>query len=291
MKKGNLYVPVFRDGLPMLVQFRELMRNDEVMQEGMDGEVCVNSENAEFSQGVWFFHDKYHNAYFPDDFLHYQRPAIYGGEDAKTDKEISAINMILAKADQDTAISALEKQGYGEKLLRRFGFWFVFDILPIRPSTQPTDVTGSKFPVNIAEIVPGKQIIVEPAFRNHLPPYTYMEGTVETVGRKYFYVRCKNYSFTLKFALASGRCESEYGIEYYAYPNLEVFRQEKERLVMARAIQEHFNRLEVPPYAVVREIYNCLDLPPVATDIRKNAKQQPPRFIPGRNRKGERLNE
>ena len=124
-----------------------------------------------------------------------------------------------------------------------------------------------KYGVNIKAIVPGASVIVEPASRNHLPPSTYMEGIVETVGRKYFYVRCKNYSFTLKFALSSGRCESEYGIEYYAYPNLEVFRQEKERLVMARSIQVYFERLEVPPYVVVRDIYERLDLPPVATDI------------------------
>lgn len=269
MNNGNLYVPIFRNGLPMLVQFRELIRNDEVMQEGMDGEVCVNSENAVFSQGVWFFHDKYHNAYFPDDFLHYQRPAIYGGEDAETDKEIKAVNMILANSDQETAISALEKQGYGEMLLRRFGFWFVFDILPIRPSTQPTKIMGSQFPVNITEIVPGKQIIVEPASRNHGQPFVYLEGTVEKVGRKFFYVRCKNYSYLLKFALADGLCTTDYGIEYYAYPSLDVFRKQKERIIMARAISDRLSRNDIPNYGTIQAIYDLLELPPLGEIIKK----------------------
>lgn len=123
--------------------------------------------------------------------------------------------------------------------------------------------------VNIKEIVPGAQIIVEPASRNHLPPYTYMEGTVETVGRKYFYVRCKNYSFSLKFALSTGLCESEYGIEYYAYPNLWVFQQEKERQNMAKAIRECFEYGNVPAYGIVREIYDLLDLPPLGNIIQK----------------------
>lgn len=269
MNNENLYVPIFRNGLPMLVQFKELIRNDEVMQEGMDGEVCVYSERAKFSQGVCFFHDKYRNAYFPDDFLRYQRPAIYGGEDAEMDKEINAVNMILAKADQDTAISALEKHGYGEMLLRRFGFWFVFDILPIRPSPQPTEVTGSKFPVNILEIVPGKQIIVEPASRNNGQPFTYLEGTVEKVGRKFFYVRCKNYSNLLKFALSNGLCSSDYGIEYYAYPSLDAFRKQKERIIMANAIKERLNHNDIPGYGTIQAIYDLLELPPLGEIIQK----------------------
>lgn len=127
------------------------------------------------------------------------------------------------------------------------------------------------FPVSVLDIVPGKQIIVEPASRNHLPPFTYLEGTVEKVGRKFFYVRCKNHSYLLKFALSNGLCASDYGIEYYAYPNLDAFRKQKERLVMTNAIKERLIYDEVPAYGTVQAIYDCLNLPPLGEIIKKKA--------------------
>lgn len=125
------------------------------------------------------------------------------------------------------------------------------------------------FPVNILDIVPGKQIIVEPASRNHGQPFTYLEGTVEKVGRKFFYVRCKNYSYLLKFALADGLCTTDYGIEYYAYPSLDVFRKQKERIIMARAISDRLSRNDIPGYGTIQAIYELLELPPLGEIIKK----------------------
>ena len=125
------------------------------------------------------------------------------------------------------------------------------------------------FPVNILDIVPGKQIIVEPASRNHGQPFTYLEGTVEKVGRKFFYVRCKNYSYLLKFALADGLCTTDYGIEYYAYPNLDVFRKQKARIIMARAISDRLSRNDIPGYGTIQAIYELLELPPLGEIIKK----------------------
>lgn len=132
-----------------------------------------------------------------------------------------------------------------------------------------TEQKQTTFPVNICDIVPGKQIIVEPASRNHGQPFTYLEGTVEKVGRKFFYVRCKNYSYLLKFALADGLCTTDYGIEYYAYPNLDTFRKQKERIIMARAINDRLSRSDIPGYGTLQAIYDLLDLPPIGEIIKK----------------------
>jgi hypothetical protein len=69
--------------------------------------------------------------------------------------------------------------------------------------------------------------------------------------------------------LVNGLCSTEYGIEYYAYPSLDAFRMQKERIIMSRAINERLNRNDIPDYGTIQAIYDLLELPPLGEIIKK----------------------
>lgn len=124
-------------------------------------------------------------------------------------------------------------------------------------------------PVNTLSIVPGMTVFVEPASRRTTRPFLYLEGTVVSVGRKFFYVKCENYGYTLKFSLANGQHCTDYGIEHYAYLSLDDLRRQKERNVMLLAIRERLIQPEAPSYGEIKQIYDVLDLPELGEILTK----------------------
>ena len=126
------------------------------------------------------------------------------------------------------------------------------------------------FIVDVKTITPGMSVIVEPLSRRNGVKYVYLVGAVETVGRKYFYVRCENYSYLLKFALANGKCESDYGDTYQAYPDMETFQREKFRKEMFSRIRDLLNTprtAQALSYGTVKTIYDVLGLPDLTEHI------------------------
>ena len=119
------------------------------------------------------------------------------------------------------------------------------------------------FIVNVNGITVGKPVVVEPLSRRSTNPRIYLEGTVEKVGRKYFYVRCANYSYLLKFDLKTGRDDGSFA-EYQAYPDFDTFKKEvfrKEMLLRIRTFFDTPRASQELPYGSVEAIYNVLGLP------------------------------
>ena len=124
---GNVYLPIYRDGIPMLVQFRYLRTGDTAIRCEFREEVAVGSEGCKLEGKTFFFHDPHHNAWFPCDFQ--KQPVLLFGGNLSMDADIHEINAVLYRADAETALSELASFGYREDDLRERGFGFLFDIM------------------------------------------------------------------------------------------------------------------------------------------------------------------
>lgn len=89
----------------------------------------------------------------------------------------------------------------------------------------------------------GMRVIMEPHSYRPTAPFPYYEGTIESIGRKYFYVRPDGRDFLVKFDM-NWESHSPYGLEYYAHPNIEVFMQKRTYHIMASRLHDFFNRLD-----------------------------------------------
>lgn len=126
---GDMYLPIYRDGIPMLIPFRDLAHRDEVIREFHGEEIVVGSGGCKHGEKTFFFHDPHWNAWFPSDFQSQQVLLFVGN--LGVDADIREINTVLSRSDANTALSELAKFGYFEDDLRERGFAFLFDILKL----------------------------------------------------------------------------------------------------------------------------------------------------------------
>lgn len=126
---GDMYLPIYRDGIPMLVPFRDLTHRDEVIREFPGEEIVVGSGGCKHGEKTFFFHDPRWNAWFPSDFR--SQPVLLFAGNLGVDADICEINTVLARSDVDSALSELAKLGYLEDGLRERGFSFLYDILKL----------------------------------------------------------------------------------------------------------------------------------------------------------------
>lgn len=126
---GNMYLPIYRDGIPMLVQFWHLKPGDSAIRCDCREEVIVGQGGCKHGQKTYFFHDPRYNAWFPSDFQ--AQPVLLFGGNLGLDADIHEINSVLYRADADTALSELASFGYRESDLRERGFGFLFDIMQL----------------------------------------------------------------------------------------------------------------------------------------------------------------
>lgn len=127
------------------------------------------------------------------------------------------------------------------------------------------------FPVNVKDITVGKTVVVEPLSRRNPHPRIYLEGVVEKVGRKYFYVRCRNYSYLLKIDLETGRDDNNFA-EYQVYPDIDTFKKEVLRKEMLLRIRNFLDTPRVSQglsYGTTEAIYNILGLPDLGEPVSK----------------------
>lgn len=126
---GNMYLPIYRDGIPMLVQFQCLKPGDAAIRCECREEVTVGVGGCKYGNKTYFFQDPRHNAWFPSDFQ--KQPVLLLGGTLSVDADIHEINAVLYRADADTALSELTTFGYREPDLRERGFGFLFDIMQL----------------------------------------------------------------------------------------------------------------------------------------------------------------
>ena len=126
---GNMYLPIYRDGIPMLVQFQCLKPGDTAIRCEYLEEVAVGIGGCKHAEKTYFFHDPCFSSWFPSDFQ--KQPVLMFGGNLSVDADIHEINAVLYRADADTALSELATFGYREPDLRERGFGFLFDVLKL----------------------------------------------------------------------------------------------------------------------------------------------------------------
>lgn len=126
---GDMYLPIYRDGIPMLVQFQYLKPGDVAIRCECREEVAVGVGGCKHGDKTYFFHDPQYNAWFPSDFQ--KQPVLLFGGNLSVDADIHEINSVLFLADADTALAELAAFGYREADLRERGFGFLFDIMQL----------------------------------------------------------------------------------------------------------------------------------------------------------------
>lgn len=62
------YVSIYRDGIPILVPFKELKVGDETISSNPNLKFTVSYHDAQLNGEEWFVHDRNHNPYFEADF-------------------------------------------------------------------------------------------------------------------------------------------------------------------------------------------------------------------------------
>lgn len=128
---GERYVAIFRNGLPMIIQFRGLKNGDLLLlnsrNNGKYQEVYVSYHNADQSGEDWFVHDPHFNAYFAEDCDHVCKFDCSETPEYILSAMIKLINAMLAQYDNKNARCALESLGCNEQILRKLGFGFLFD--------------------------------------------------------------------------------------------------------------------------------------------------------------------
>lgn len=126
---GNMYLPIYRDGIPMLVQFQCIKPGDTAIRCEFRDEILVGAGGCKYEDKTYFFHEPHHNVWFPRDFQK-QTVLLFGGN-LSLDADIHEINAVLYRADADTALSELSSFGYRKDELRERGFGFLFDVMSL----------------------------------------------------------------------------------------------------------------------------------------------------------------
>lgn len=128
---GERYVAIFRDSLPMIIQFQDLKKGDILLlnsrYKNKYQEVTVSHHDADLSGEDWFVHDANLNAIFSEDC---DRVCVFDCEDTPEyilSALIKLINTKLIQCDKNNARVVLKKLGCNEKVLRKIGFGFLID--------------------------------------------------------------------------------------------------------------------------------------------------------------------
>ena len=159
MDAAKQYVPIYRNGIPMLVPFDEIVVRDDVIISAQGDKVFALC-GSKTTNGTCFFHDEHFAPWFVEDFAKVCIPNHYKGKDEDADRAITEINALLASSDETNAADVLRTHGYDQEKLTSYGFGFLDGIIkknsgncmshPTFPATDSVQVGSVSFLVGLA---------------------------------------------------------------------------------------------------------------------------------------------
>lgn len=124
--QGTHYLPVYREGIPKLIRFSDISKDDEVILKLGNNKTVNCGTNATFNGGSWFFRDKNFCPYFPEDFPLCKNYAA-NTPSVNYPDSVDKVNRILEHSDKDHAAAELRKNGFSVTLLGSLGFAFLWE--------------------------------------------------------------------------------------------------------------------------------------------------------------------